>query len=90
MPNQLNALLPVTAGSSEFSPLAVTAIRQSRVDQCVERLCYEGCRKVREYIRALQSGEQLPALAHLKPLEVNAVLGELKSIMAAYNGSCRA
>lgn len=69
--------------------MAVTAEGQNRVDLCVERLCQEGCGKVTECINLLQAGEALPVLAHLEPAEVKAVLEELVSIMAAYEGSCK-
>ena len=69
--------------------MAVTHTRQSRVDLCVERLCQEGCSKVTEYIESLQSGKQLPELAGLEPVEVKAVLDELVSVMAAYQGTCK-
>jgi hypothetical protein len=69
--------------------MAVTAEGQGRVDQCVERLCQEGCGKVTEYIELLQAGETLPVLDHLAPAEVKAVLDELISIMAAYQSCCK-
>ena len=69
--------------------MAVTLTGQSRVDLCVERLCQEGCSKVTEYIELLQSGKQLPELAGLTPVEVKAVLDELVSVMAAYQGTCK-
>ncbi|MGD8631284.1 MAG: hypothetical protein PVH38_11230 [Gammaproteobacteria bacterium] len=69
--------------------MAVTHTGQGRIDVCVERLCQEGCSKVTEYIRLLQSGEQLPELAGLAPEEVEAVLDELVSVMAAYEGACK-
>ena len=69
--------------------MAVTHTGQGRIDVCVERLCQEGCSKVTEYIRLLQSGEQLPQLSGLAPEEVEAVLDELVSVMAAYEGACK-
>ena len=69
--------------------MAVTDTGQRRIDVCVERLCQEGCGKVTEYIRLLQSGEQLPQLSGLAPEEVEAVLDELVSVMAAYEGACK-
>lgn len=69
--------------------MAVTSNGQSRIDLCVERLCQEGCGKVTEYINLLQAGETLPQLEQLAPAEVKAVLDELVSIMAAYEGSCK-
>jgi hypothetical protein len=68
--------------------MAVTVTGQSRVDLCVEQLCQEGCFRVTEYINSLQAGESLPQLAHLTPEEAEAVLAELVSVMAAYEGSC--
>jgi hypothetical protein len=69
--------------------MALTPTGQSRVDLCVERLCQQGCSKVTEYIRLLQSGEQLPELAGLEPAEVKDVLDELVAVMSAYQGTCK-
>jgi hypothetical protein len=69
--------------------MAMTAKSQVRIDLCVEQLCQEGCIKVTRYINSLQAGESLPELAHLTPAEVRAVLDELVSVMAAYEGSCK-
>ena len=69
--------------------MAVIHTGQGRIDLCVERLCQEGCSKVTEYIRLLQSGEKLPELDGLEPAEVKAVLDELVSVMAAYEGTCK-
>jgi len=69
--------------------MAVTANGQVSIELCVERLCQEGCGKVTEYINLLQTGESLPELAHLSPAEIKAVLDELVSVMAAYEGSCK-
>lgn len=69
--------------------MAMTANGQSRVDLCVEQLCRDGCGKVTEYINRLQAGDSLPELAHLSPVEIRAVLDELVSVMAAYEGSCK-
>ena len=69
--------------------MTVTAEGRVRVELCVERLCREGCGKVTEYINLLQAGEKLPQMTHLSPAEAKAVLDELVSIMAAYEGSCK-
>jgi hypothetical protein len=69
--------------------MALTPTGQSRVDLCVERLCQQGCSNVTEYIRLLQSGEQLPELAGLEPAEVKDVLDELVAVMSAYQGTCK-
>lgn len=69
--------------------MAVTANGQGSIDLCVERLCQQGCGRVTEYINMLQAGEALPQLEHLTPAEVQVVLDELVSVMAAYEGSCK-
>lgn len=69
--------------------MALTVKEQRRIDLYVERLCQAGCARVREYIEALRSGEEIPELARLEPAEVEAVLEELVAIMAAYKGSCK-
>ena len=69
--------------------MAVTVTGQNRVELCVEQLCQQGCCKVTEYIDLLRAGGSLPQLAHLTPEEIAAVLDELVSVMAAYEGSCK-
>jgi hypothetical protein len=69
--------------------MAVTANGRDSIELCVERLCLEGCGKVRECINSLQAGKTLPELEHLAPAEIKAVLNELVSVMAAYEGSCK-
>lgn len=58
------------------------------VEQCVETLCRKGCRAVWTDIDALEAGESLPEVKGLSESEVRAVVGELKAVMAVYQGSC--
>lgn len=58
------------------------------VDQCVEDLCRKGCRAVWADIDALESGKVPPEMRQLSKTEVNAVIRELKAVMAVYEGSC--
>jgi hypothetical protein len=60
------------------------------VEQCVERLCHKGCRAVWADIDALESGTILPEARGLTRAEIEAVLAELKAVMAVYRGSCAA
>ncbi|MCB1802224.1 MAG: hypothetical protein KDI82_11100 [Gammaproteobacteria bacterium] len=63
-------------------------MNQGVVEQCVELLCHKGCRKVWSDIDALEAGKTLPETANLNPAEVKAVISELKSVMAVYEGTC--
>ena len=60
----------------------------NRVDDCVERICQKGCRRVGKDILAIESGSTPPELRHLTPDERIQVLMELKSVMAVYGGAC--
>ena len=59
-----------------------------QIDQCVEALCQKGCGAVREDIRLLEQGVILPELKSLDDLARQAVLKELRSIMAVYGDGC--
>jgi len=59
-----------------------------QVEHAVEILCHQGCQAVWSVISALERGETLPETAGLEAYEVQAVIGELKAIMAVYAGSC--
>ncbi len=61
---------------------------QTRIDDCVERLCQKGCRRVWDDIAALERGEVLPEVAGLDAEARHRVLLELKSIMAVYGDRC--
>ena len=63
-------------------------MRSKYIDECVERLCQKGCRSVREDILLLERGVVLPELSALDDLARQAVLKELRSIMAVYGDSC--
>lgn len=63
-------------------------MRSQQIDQCIEGLCQEGCRAVRDVIRLLEQGAALPELAMLDDLARLAVLKELRAIMAVYGDSC--
>ncbi|MGB5761966.1 MAG: hypothetical protein WBM58_05390 [Sedimenticolaceae bacterium] len=60
------------------------------VEQCVEHLCKKGCRAVWSDIDALEAGRPLPEVDGLSAAEREAVIVELKSVMAVYHGSCAA
>ena len=61
---------------------------QTRIDDCVERLCQKGCRRVWDDIAALERGEVPPEVAGLDAEARHRVLLELKSIMAVYGDRC--
>ncbi len=64
-------------------------MNQDKINQCVEALCALGCRTVSSIIRELEYGAPLAQTAHLDADERQAVLAELKSIMAVYGERCR-
>ena len=60
------------------------------VAQSVEKLCAKGCRSVWADLEALEAGQRLPEVEGLSREELALVIGELKSIMSVYEGSCAA
>lgn len=59
---------------------------QRKIDGCVELLSRQGCAEVRRIIAALEDGAGFAELAGLSGQEREAVLRELKSVMAVYDG----
>ena len=53
-------------------------------------MCRKGCRAVWSDIDALEAGRTLPEVRGLSAAEVDAVIHELKSVMAVYEGNCTA
>jgi len=51
----------------------------------VEHLCKDGCNAVNSYISAIQSGDYPELVRGLDHQDRDAVLAELKSIMAIYD-----
>ena len=62
----------------------------SKTSRCIETLCQKGCKEVSLVILALERKEPLEELRGLDESERQAVLAELKSIMAVYQegGTC--
>ena len=60
-----------------------------QIADCLERLCQKGCLSVRADIQLLEQGKTLPETEGMDHREVQLVLKELKSIMAAYGDTCR-
>jgi hypothetical protein len=62
----------------------------SKVARCIETLCHKGCKEVTQIILALERGDPLEEVRDLSEEERQAVLDELKAIMAVYGegGSC--
>jgi hypothetical protein len=54
-------------------------------EQCVELLCQKGCKEVLRLIGEIEEGGIPEELAHLPETGRQAVLRELKAIMAAYD-----
>lgn len=61
-----------------------------KIQQRVESLCQSGCKAVNATIAALESGQPVAQVEDLSAEERNAVLRELKTIMAVYDGDCEA
>jgi len=59
------------------------------VEGCVEAICNKGCRSVRADITTLEQGGAVKELKDASELVRQAVLRELKNIMAVYGDSCR-
>lgn len=57
---------------------------QSRITHCIELLCHKGCKDVTSTILALERGELTTEMQELDANERQAVLNELKAIMAVY------
>lgn len=51
----------------------------------VDSLCADGCKAVSRYISEIEAGKSPPAMRALNPTEREAVLSELRSIMAVYD-----
>ena len=63
---------------------------QSKIAHCIEVLCQKGCKEVSLVILALERGDPMTEVQELNEGERQAVLKELKSIMAVYQegGTC--
>lgn len=61
---------------------------KSKIDQCVESLCLNGCAAVRATISALESGCEISQTEGMNNEERKAVLNELKAIMDVYDRPC--
>jgi hypothetical protein len=59
-------------------------MNQQRIDHCIEALCDKGCRAVWGHIQRLEAGEPLAETVDLTEQERQAVLKELKAVMAVY------
>lgn len=59
--------------------------RPSKVQQCVEALCLNGCQAVRATIDALERDLPVAQTEAMDAHERAAVLAELKAIMAVYD-----
>ena len=51
----------------------------------VEQLCEDGCKKVSRYINEIQAGDYPSQMRNLEHQECDAILTELKAIMAVYD-----
>ena len=60
------------------------AMLNHRLQSIVEGLCTDGCQAVSQYIADMEAGRMPQALQNLEPDEQQAVLAEIKAIMAVY------
>ena len=56
---------------------------------CLEELCERGCREVSALLLRAESSAQLDELEGFDTAEKNAILTELRAIMAVYGGYCK-
>lgn len=56
---------------------------------CLEQLCERGCREVSALLLRAETGTQLKELEGFDSEEKNAILTELRAIMAVYGGYCK-
>ncbi|MEJ2361012.1 MAG: hypothetical protein P8Z75_06240 [Gammaproteobacteria bacterium] len=56
----------------------------AELQSVVERLCEDGCSAVTQYISDIEAGHYPAQMQHLDHRACDAVLDELKSIMAVY------
>ncbi|MCB1875923.1 MAG: hypothetical protein KDH88_08115 [Chromatiales bacterium] len=61
---------------------------QMKLDAALELLCQRGCREVNLLIRDLESGKRPPELDTLDRIETQALLEELRDVMAVYSYRC--
>ena len=62
---------------------------QDKISRCVELVCEKGCVEVTATIQMLEAAILIPEMAELIDAERDAVLQELKAIMAVYEGKQR-
>lgn len=62
---------------------------QHKISRCVELICEKGCVQVTATIQMLETAISMPEMAELIDMERDAVLQELKAIMAVYEGKQR-
>ena len=55
------------------------------LQKIVENICSLGCIRVNEIIKLLERGENVPGMPALSAADNAALIGELKSIMSAYD-----
>ena len=57
----------------------------NEIDACVERICDLGCGRVYQIIKLVEQGEDVPELNGVNEKTYQAILRELKTIMAVYD-----
>lgn len=60
-------------------------MNQQKIENVVSLVCDQGCRRIRALIPVLETGVAIEETRELDVAESQAVLAELKSIMAIYD-----
>lgn len=60
-------------------------MHDSRISDCVDTLCEQGCTSVRQAIRRLSSGQAPTEASRLSAAQRRELLRELRTIMAVYD-----
>lgn len=63
-------------------------MNQQKIDDMVELVCSLGCKKTREIMDVLESGNSTPETINLDKKSRNILLSELSEIMAVYDQPC--
>lgn len=70
---------------NDFSTHPMSAVMlKPELQSIVEQLCEDGCKRVNRYIREIQAGDYPSQMRRLQRQDCDAILTELKAIMAVY------
>ena len=78
------AALSVVAAEEPSAP----SLRESLLEERIERLCQRGCRAVYRALDVLRQGVAIEETRGLNDMEIDALVKELESVMAVYDQPC--